>query len=473
MTLSRRWIGLVLLILAAVWLRRADAMDPRVKEIVIQPAGPPRPALRYRLLPPLSDQMPGVAAPLYAQAFLAMQEKKVDEATWKKLQNDWPNCPLEKLPKEEARRALEKLKPVLDCVDQAARRPRYGADLAPQDYVKVLSTLPAQVDAFRTVMRLLVVRIRYEILEGDHDGAIRSIQTGYAMARHCAEQPTALHAVVGSVLIEIVNRQMRDLIQMPRSPNLYWSIAALPEPMIDFQPMLDFESMTFESMFPEVQRAKAAGATPDQWRAILEKMAFSPPWQAPGSWRGGPPAVDMSPAGKKQMIDALLPKGLPIANRVLKAGGTSDAELDKMSSAEVAVRAMIEFCRVQHDELAKWYRLPYWQAKPAIERQIDEFRGLLPEAGPWMNQALLPVISAESSGQYQRDLAGLRCVEAIRLYAAEHGKLPQSLEAITEVPVPVNPLTGKPFRYRSEERYVILDLDGEVANYQYWIRLAD
>lgn len=48
-----------------------------------------------------------------------------------------------------------------------------------------------------------------------------------------------------------------------------------------------------------------------------------------------------------------------------------------------------------------------------------------------------------------RDIAILKCVEAIRLYAASHGgKLPGVLADITEVPIPDDPLTGKAFDYK-------------------------
>jgi hypothetical protein len=47
----------------------------------------------------------------------------------------------------------------------------------------------------------------------------------------------------------------------------------------------------------------------------------------------------------------------------------------------------------------------------------------------------------------EQRIALLRHIEAIRLYVAEHqGKLPEKLSDIT-VPLPVDPFTGKPFRY--------------------------
>jgi hypothetical protein len=40
-------------------------------------------------------------------------------------------------------------------------------------------------------------------------------------------------------------------------------------------------------------------------------------------------------------------------------------------------------------------------------------------------------------------------VEALRLYAAAHeGRLPATLDQITEVPVPLDPVSGRAFDYR-------------------------
>ena len=60
-----------------------------------------------------------------------------------------------------------------------------------------------------------------------------------------------------------------------------------------------------------------------------------------------------------------------------------------------------------------------------------------------------------------RQLAALRCIEALRLYAAGHdGKLPPTLDDIKEVPIPSNPVTGKPFSYRLEGRTAVLEAGG-------------
>ena len=57
-----------------------------------------------------------------------------------------------------------------------------------------------------------------------------------------------------------------------------------------------------------------------------------------------------------------------------------------------------------------------------------------------------------TQGQLEQQIALLRQVEALRLYAAEYdGKLPAQLADIT-VPLPVDPVTGKPFTYTLERR---------------------
>jgi hypothetical protein len=55
-----------------------------------------------------------------------------------------------------------------------------------------------------------------------------------------------------------------------------------------------------------------------------------------------------------------------------------------------------------------------------------------------------------SLAKVDREIAALRCVEAIRLYAVRHeGRLPQSLSDISEVPLPFDPITEKPFSYET------------------------
>jgi hypothetical protein len=67
---------------------------------------------------------------------------------------------------------------------------------------------------------------------------------------------------------------------------------------------------------------------------------------------------------------------------------------------------------------------------------------------------LLPAIPKVivNNNRLDRKIAALRIIEALRLYAAAHdGQLPEKLADITEVPVPLDPGTGKPFEYQRDK----------------------
>ena len=56
-------------------------------------------------------------------------------------------------------------------------------------------------------------------------------------------------------------------------------------------------------------------------------------------------------------------------------------------------------------------------------------------------------------------VAALECIEALRHYAATHDKkLPAKLSDISNVPLPNNPATGKPFTYRLEGTKAVLEV---------------
>ena len=294
------------------------------------------------------------------------------------------------------------------------------------------------------------------------------------MARHCAEQPTVFHALVGIALMGIMNHELAEMNQLPQLPNLYWAITALPEPPVDLQPAFEMEPAYYESAFPDFAKAIADGTPTKQWLMILEQMIRNPPWVQLA--RG--PLVQDETTGesrRREDLDAVVQKALPVAKGVLDGAGVPKREIEEMSPAEAIVRAGFSGYGTYSEELGKWARIPFWQAKPGLERDLAELGRLLNRAGVEGGQEASYMAVFMSVSRCQRGLAGLRCLEAIRLYAATHrGKLPRRLEDIQEVPIPVNPLTGKSFPYRAEERYVILDLDGDFAlNYQWWIRLPD
>jgi hypothetical protein len=136
--------------------------------------------------------------------------------------------------------------------------------------------------------------------------------------------------------------------------------------------------------------------------------------------------------------------GDPAAVAAMKGGladlGHKPADLDKLSPLQVAM--MDDFARYEsyRDDLMKWTGLPYWEL-PADLAARKPPEGIFPELAP----AAFRVIQART--RVQQYLSLLQAVEAVRIHAAgNERKLPASL-ADTKLPVPADPITGKPFVY--------------------------
>ena len=115
----------------------------------------------------------------------------------------------------------------------------------------------------------------------------------------------------------------------------------------------------------------------------------------------------------------------------------------------------------RRDEAMKLLGLAPWQ--------IDAMTKGEPNRGDGLFADLLPsvVIHRRAQARIEQRIALLRCIETIRMHAADHdGKPPEKLDALA-VPLPVDPFMGKPFGYRVEGAIVKLSGTGK----QYEIRL--
>jgi hypothetical protein len=122
------------------------------------------------------------------------------------------------------------------------------------------------------------------------------------------------------------------------------------------------------------------------------------------------------------------------------------------------------------DDVEKLSYMPFWEARARAAEVDQRLRDLNPLQGGADREVvplvtvLSPAIQAAREAQVRldRELASLRVIEALRMYAADHdGKLPERLNAITEVPIPLNPATGQPFVYRLDGQTAVLELPAE------------
>jgi hypothetical protein len=447
-------------------ISRAQREPPAPTEITIRPAKAPVPALKYRLLPEARDQVPGNAAVFYHRAiemilesrgYEQLQSAKVKPSPSAPRSDDqtvfgWVSGPLRDIPRDEARQALERFRQALHEVELGALRRDCDWELDRPDAGYDLR-IP-EIQQVRALGRLVALQVRLEILDGRADQAIHWLQVGFAMARHVAQAPIYIAYLVGSAITTQMVGTLEDLIQSPAAPNLYWAMANLPRPLLDLAPAHEGEQYLLEREFPRLRDLENGPWTLEKARSfsdeLQQKMSMmTNDWSRVSSSIAKPEIKDL---GQHLIFTALVARAYPEAKRRLLALGKPAAEVEAMPAIQVVALYSYQLYQEARDDIFKWTGLPYWQGYKGLSEANQHPRetwAKLKGGIPFVS--LLPAIQSlyMVPVRIERRLCVVQCIEAIRLYAAGHeGALPASLETITEVPLPDDPATGKPFAYK-------------------------
>ncbi len=277
------------------------------------------------------------------------------------------------------------------------------------------------------------MRFRGEIADRRFDDALVTAKTFFAMARHIGEHPAVVARLVGAVVAQFALDSIEEMIQQPGCPNLFWALASLPDPLFDLNGAADFERTMFDREFSVID--ESAPMTKEQIRTVTQ--SFLDLGTLHQSQHGFPDRFDAYVKDQSR-VDAA-------RKRLIESG--IDAELVKQfPPAQVILLDEKRNYQVFRDDVVKLALLPYWQAEPMLAeneaKARDPERSLFPWLAPWIGPARMKLAAI------QQRIALLRCVESLRLYAAQNGgKLPVSLNDVP-VPLPVDPVTGKPFSYK-------------------------
>jgi hypothetical protein len=437
---------------------------PPLIKLAPQATVPPSPALRYNLLPRRRDLQPGNAAPLWIQAGQVARDVN------KKIDHDWTQASaaaLKDLPKKEVRAVLEGYASALRLAEQASRRERCDWEIPPfrlgnWDFPY------AELQGFRELAQVLSVRCRLELSDGDFDRAAQTLQTGFTLARHVGDSDTLIQALVGIAIAEVMFSHVEAWMQVPGSPNLYWSLTALPVPLIDVRRAIEVEFGHFDQAFPQLRKAREGALEPAQVDALIAGLTASfghrdsppPDWQV------------------RLAMSLVVTKAYPDARRSLLAAGYKAERIEAMSPVQVVVVHYLVQNDQFRDDVVKLLTLPPWQGLARMEEVSQEVRRLKQELANPLLALLFPSVhkTYESRVRLERTAAVLRCAESLRLYAAgSAGRAPSKLADVVAVPLPIDPLTGKGFDalYSIRDGRGVLDVPGMLPKATYLGRRYD
>jgi hypothetical protein len=429
------------------------ADEPQVVRLTLHPAVLPRPALKYLLLPGPLEQTPGNAESMIHMVAEIAEKAGADAETarlWDSI-NDWLDLPIDRLPRAEMDKALDRGRDALHYARLASRREWCEWDVPARS--EGFAALLPSLAPIRTTCKLQALRTRTAIAEGRYDDALDDLKTGYALGRYVGNGITLIHNLVGSATVSLATRRVEEWVSSPDSPDLYWALTSLPRPIIDRRG-LEWERAVVYFECPILQKIDTAPLSPAQVRELTDQVIKLRRVLASQSG-GDKPDAEWETAQRKALADAAA-RNHKRARQELKSRGYKAEMVEAMPPEQVVVLVWFDGYRVIGDDLFKLFRLPFWEAQPLfadVEKRIGEERERVEaELGGGLFVELIPTPNLGRAYflliRPDRDIAMLRCVEAIRLYAHAHeGRLPTSLADIKELPLPLNPITGQPFVY--------------------------
>ena len=145
-------------------------------------------------------------------------------------------------------------------------------------------------------------------------------------------------------------------------------------------------------------------------------------------------------------------EGYPRAKRFLISQGRSAAEVEAMPVPQVILLYTMRTYDELRDDTFKWMSIPYSEAEKGLEQTDRRLKKAHAEGREIISLAtfVMPAMLGAKTAETRiiQKIAALEVLEALRIYAAAHdGQLPNSLRDISEVPVPLDPFRGEPFRY--------------------------
>jgi hypothetical protein len=321
---------------------------------------------------------------------------------------------------------------VLRQADVAARLDKPDWQILLKLKTDGIGLLLPDLQQLRTLASALQVRFRAELAVGRFDDAVRTAKTLFAMARHLGEHPTLIGQLVGIAVAQVAIVPLEEMLEQPGCPNLYWALTNLPTPLISFEMGLEGERASLRGEFRDLD--DRAPMSQDQLKKLIAHL---------DALRKD----DKLNPGVRVWLNARTKDGgaISAARRRLIEVGHAEELLLRFPAEQVMLLDQWRDYEVRRDDLMKLMNLPYWQMEAL--GGLDYKR---PKEPSLFADLLVPALHKvrRAQGRLEQRVALLRHVEALRLYAADHGgKLPEKLSDVP-VPLPDDPFIGKPFSYK-------------------------
>ncbi|MDR1484049.1 MAG: hypothetical protein LBT09_04410 [Planctomycetaceae bacterium] len=339
----------------------------------------------------------------------------------------------------------------------------------------------ATVFQFAVDARMLAGYLRFkadwEIRNGNFTDAIQTIRVGLALGNHiksATPQSSLVELLVGIAIENMMTTQLFHLVSQPDAPNLFpaltiYNSKANLTNTINAEQIMTFSMLKINpAVLHDINKATSEECKNLLHESLSAIASLSDNFD-PNDDREKKPTKETTISRMSFAVCTL--SYLPAKERLLKRG-LSEEQIESLSVYQIIVPYLYEHIQNAYDFARVNASLPIWESHPAIKFNEETFVNKLDYsnlADVWIS-LMFPAISAARSAvqREKQTIDRLKIVEAIRYYASVHdGKLPETLDAIKELPVPKNcPVTGKPYEYKLEGNKITIDFDIYYRTYE-------
>ncbi|MCA9008931.1 MAG: hypothetical protein KDB01_04245 [Planctomycetaceae bacterium] len=430
-------------------LQQAQKKSEEIAEpLRIHAAGEPSPALKYRLYPARWELQPGSAVLHYTRAqILFLQLPKETQIQWQMWYGE------DKTPTDdELANAVVSLQQIFNELHNLAQSEDLTWDHRIRDLrgPEVYAYLLPDVQEARSMARLLRLKIKHQLKQKDFDGAISAISDGMRLAEFVGQGETVIQKLVGIAIMAMMRECIVETISTAGSPNLYWALASVPQPLIDMREAVLWELGNIQNVLPALKEAETANwsdaEAAKKWTSLVADL-------------GTLGAGDQVDGISVQLVLAIAGvMHVDAARERLLTRGVSEERLAKMPVLQIVLLDASQELKNFGDELGKGHLLPASISKSLLERENGEYEDWIRQhrttsVGAAIGGLLFPAVRQARTAE-TRTLMNhnrLMTLEAIRMHAAEHsGELPKSLAELNPAPAMPDPTSGQGFEYSIE-----------------------
>ncbi len=432
------------------------------RQVNLTPQAEAKPALSVTLIPNEFDLIDGNAAVQYMQALAFAEQhnaleqlrefqrkgRREVEAGGEDPSQAEPNIWLETapsdLPLERVRAYLGYSSFQTRYLDEALKRRGCDFDRNIREAKDPVGYLIPEIQMMRELSRLQSMRFRLAIAEARIQDAIQIFAQQLAMGHHLDEEDFIVSNLVGIACADIGVSDAYYLSETAAAPNLYWAIAALPQPLVSMRRALAYERELAFEQFKQFREVDEIPQPAIYWQRFVAELAEeAKDWSDTGF---GELEEFETPAAQAMLIGAAYPGAKFFLTEEL---GMESDKVEALPVTQVVFLGMRRLYEQLRDDSFKLQYLPSPQRAGFSPYQAEM---AAKDKYGWitvLNNLFLPAVQAAGSARdrLQQQLALLQTIEALRDHMAAHdGRLPELLSEL-RLPAPNDPVTLQPFEY--------------------------